>query len=52
MPTSGSWATPVLKHPNLGPIDEPPYYAVKVLSGTIGTKGGPVTDADGPCPGH
>ena len=38
---------PGAKHPNLGPIDEPPYYAVKVLSGTIGTKGGPVTDADG-----
>ncbi len=36
-------------HPNptLGPIDQPPYYAVQVLSGTIGTKGGPVTDADG-----
>jgi succinate dehydrogenase/fumarate reductase flavoprotein subunit len=34
-------------HPNLGPIDQPPYYAVKVLSGTIGTKGGPVTDGDG-----
>src|SRR5580704_3007698 len=32
-------------HPNLGPLDQPPYYAVKVLSGTIGTKGGPVTDA-------
>lgn len=31
--------------PNLGPLDEPPYYAVRVLSGTIGTKGGPVTDA-------
>jgi 3-oxosteroid 1-dehydrogenase len=38
---------PGAQHPNLGPIDEPPYYAVKVLSGTIGTKGGPVTDADG-----
>ena len=38
---------PGAQHPNLGPIDQPPYYAVKVLSGTIGTKGGPVTDADG-----
>jgi 3-oxosteroid 1-dehydrogenase len=28
-------------------VDEPPYYAVRVLAGTIGTKGGPVTDADG-----
>lgn len=32
-------------HPNLGPLDQPPYYAVRVLSGTIGTKAGPVTDA-------
>jgi 3-oxosteroid 1-dehydrogenase len=30
--------------PNLGPLDEPPYHAVRVLAGTIGTKGGPVTD--------
>jgi succinate dehydrogenase/fumarate reductase flavoprotein subunit len=34
-------------NPNLGPLDRPPYYAVRVLAGTIGTKGGPVTDADG-----
>jgi len=34
-------------NPNLGPIDEAPYYAVRVLAGTIGTKGGPVTDTDG-----
>jgi 3-oxosteroid 1-dehydrogenase len=33
--------------PNLGPLTDPPYYAVRVLAGTIGTKGGPVTDADG-----
>jgi len=38
---------PFSQHPNLGPINQPPYYAVKVLSGTIGTKGGPVTDGDG-----
>jgi 3-oxosteroid 1-dehydrogenase len=31
--------------PNLGPIAEPPFYAARVLAGTIGTKGGPVTDA-------
>ena len=34
-------------NPGLGPIDETPYYAVEVLAGTIGTKGGPVTDVDG-----
>jgi len=33
--------------PNLGPIDEPPYYAVQILAGTIGTKGGPVTTPAG-----
>jgi 3-oxosteroid 1-dehydrogenase len=32
--------------PNLGPLIDPPYYAVRVLAGTIGTKGGPVTTAD------
>jgi 3-oxosteroid 1-dehydrogenase len=31
----------------LGPIDEPPYYAVEIHSGTLGTKGGPRTDVDG-----
>jgi 3-oxosteroid 1-dehydrogenase len=33
--------------PNLGPLSEPPLHAVRVLAGTIGTKGGPVTDANG-----
>jgi len=33
--------------PNLGPLTGPPFYAVRVLAGTIGTKGGPVTDATG-----
>jgi 3-oxosteroid 1-dehydrogenase len=33
--------------PNLGPVAEPPFYAVRVLAGTIGTKGGPVTDVTG-----
>jgi 3-oxosteroid 1-dehydrogenase len=31
-------------HPCLGPIDEPPYYAVQVVPGDIGTCGGVVTD--------
>jgi 3-oxosteroid 1-dehydrogenase len=31
-------------HPCLGPIDEPPYYAVEVLPGDIGTCGGLLTD--------
>jgi succinate dehydrogenase/fumarate reductase flavoprotein subunit len=37
----------VKPNPSLGPLDKPPYYAVEVLAGTIGTKGGPVTDTDG-----
>jgi succinate dehydrogenase/fumarate reductase flavoprotein subunit len=31
----------------LGPIDRPPYYAIEVRSGTLGTSGGPRTDLDG-----
>lgn len=30
----------------LGPIDTPPYWAVEVHSGALGTKGGPRTTAD------
>lgn len=31
----------------LGPLDEPPYYAVQIVASCLGTKGGPRTDADG-----
>ncbi|HEY1973644.1 MAG TPA: FAD-dependent oxidoreductase, partial [Pseudonocardia sp.] len=31
----------------LGPLDQPPYYAMRVYSGVIGSKGGPVTDTRG-----
>jgi succinate dehydrogenase/fumarate reductase flavoprotein subunit len=31
----------------LGPLDSPPYHAVKLECGALGTKGGPRTDADG-----
>ena len=31
----------------LGPIDAPPYYAVQVRPGALGTKGGPRTDGVG-----
>jgi 3-oxosteroid 1-dehydrogenase len=30
----------------IGPLDTPPYYAVRVWSGCLGTKGGPRTDAN------
>jgi succinate dehydrogenase/fumarate reductase flavoprotein subunit len=32
--------------PNLAPLETPPYYAVQVLAGCLGTKGGPRTDRD------
>lgn len=35
------------EHPNLGPLDEPPYYAIDVHAGSLGTKGGLVTTPDG-----
>ena len=31
----------------LGTLEQPPYYALQLHSGTLGTKGGPRTDADG-----
>jgi len=37
----------ITPNPSLGSLDQPPFYAVEVLAGTIGTKGGPVTDTDG-----
>ena len=34
----------VKPNPNLGAIDKPPYYAVKVWPGDLGTSGGVLTD--------
>jgi hypothetical protein len=34
-------------HPNLAPVETPPFYAVPVRVGCLGTKGGPRTDAWG-----
>lgn len=34
-------------HPTLGPVDEPPLYAVRLHPGCLGTKGGPRTDVHG-----
>jgi 3-oxosteroid 1-dehydrogenase len=31
-------------NPNLGPIEQPPFYAVRMVPGDIGTDGGVVTD--------
>ncbi|MGB3372939.1 MAG: 3-oxosteroid 1-dehydrogenase [Rhodococcus sp. (in: high G+C Gram-positive bacteria)] len=33
-------------NPSLGPIDKAPFYAVKMVPGDLGTKGGLLTDAD------
>ncbi|MFE9663788.1 FAD-dependent oxidoreductase [Streptomyces sp. NPDC005955] len=35
---------PTAPHPNLGTVAEPPLCAVLVLPGSVGTKGGPLTD--------
>ena len=35
------------EHPTLGPLMDEPYYAVQVLPGCVGTKGGPKTSSDG-----
>ena len=38
---------PTAPHPTLGPVDEPPFYAVRLHPGCLGTKGGPRTDTHG-----
>jgi 3-oxosteroid 1-dehydrogenase len=36
----------VRPNPNLAPIGKPPFYAIKLWPGELGTKGGLLTDAD------
>ncbi|PEG42423.1 FAD-binding protein [Mycolicibacterium agri] len=43
----GDTTAPTTAGKTLGPIDTPPYYAVPVTVGAMGTKGGPRTDRDG-----
>lgn len=39
------WGDPNIgPNPNLGPIEKPPFYAVAVVPGDLGTKGGLLTD--------
>lgn len=40
------WGDIDAKHPAIGAVEDPPYYAIEVVSGAIGTKGGLVTDSD------
>lgn len=39
-------------NPNLGSVDISPFYAVRLITATIGSKGGPVTTVDGECIGR
>ena len=44
------WGDPSLgdgPQATLGPLDTAPFYAVRVYSGALGTKGGPRTDGNG-----
>jgi succinate dehydrogenase/fumarate reductase flavoprotein subunit len=43
----GDTSKPTVAEQTLGPLDTPPFYAVRVDIGCMGTKGGPRTDADG-----
>ncbi len=38
---------PSAPHPNLGTIEQGPFYALPVYIGSVGTKGGPRVDGDG-----
>jgi 3-oxosteroid 1-dehydrogenase len=41
------YSSPACKpNPNLGALETMPYYAVRIVAGDIGTKGGLLTDAD------
>lgn len=41
------WGDQDAAHPALGPLDAGPFYAIEVVSGALGTKGGIVTDGEG-----
>lgn len=42
-----SFGDPSADHPTLAPLRDPPFYAIHVLAGCVGTKGGPKTDDQG-----
>jgi 3-oxosteroid 1-dehydrogenase len=41
------YGDPGLARPNLGTIERAPFYAARVMSGSVGSKGGPVTTPEG-----
>jgi 3-oxosteroid 1-dehydrogenase len=43
-PYDRSGGDPTAAHPNLGAIERPPFHAVPLEAGLVGTKGGPRTD--------
>jgi 3-oxosteroid 1-dehydrogenase len=38
------YADPTCPNPNLAPIEHPPFYAIKIVPGDLGTKGGLLTN--------
>jgi 3-oxosteroid 1-dehydrogenase len=40
------YGNPNYAHPNLGEVNQPPYYAFTLVPGDLGTKGGMLTDED------
>jgi succinate dehydrogenase/fumarate reductase flavoprotein subunit len=43
----GDGSKPTLAEKTLGPLEDGPFYAVRITAGAMGTKGGPVTDRNG-----
>lgn len=38
---------PAFENPNVAPVTKPPFYAIRIVLGDLGTNGGLSTDADG-----
>jgi succinate dehydrogenase/fumarate reductase flavoprotein subunit len=38
------YGAPMAPHPNLGTLSRPPFFAVKLIATSLGTKGGPMTN--------
>jgi 3-oxosteroid 1-dehydrogenase len=46
-PYDNYYGDPTHENPNLGVVEVPPFYAIQVLPGDLGTKGGLVADEEG-----
>jgi 3-oxosteroid 1-dehydrogenase len=46
-PYDNYYGDPTYKNPNLGVVDQPPFYAIRVFPGDLGTKGGLIADEEG-----